>query len=744
MIRRIERLRNFGIFHRFVGDEASGVPEFKRFNLIYGWNYSGKTTLSRVFRALEQNKLDHHYSSATFGLTLEDGSSIDSADLSQTPVVRVFNRDFVDSNFQTEHAAPAVFILGEQNAALKDRLAQLKGRTERVERIALEASSEKSKIESDSLTLKTNRAREIGNLLGVRDFRRPNLDKRVAEVRGDTGGHLLTDEAVQSHHATLRSGQDYSELGKIDSAVPDLSVAAADVNQLLAQTASRRAIDELASEPNLEKWVRQGRKLHENRTECGFCGGVLRDERLNKLKEHFSLAYEGLLDDIHRKFNEITQLDLVLDLPDEMRLQPEVRPEFTKSKQEVKKWFRWAEGIRQSLLKALGAKQLNIERITLWEEDLTKVAEMKAHLEGLQAIVKRHNEIVGSIDKAKSDAREALERHYSAVFFEENKIANRERKCADFQKREGRANGLKQLIENQKAGIEARISASSIGAERLNGLLKYLLVGCNIEVEKVGDSEFQFLRDGQIAINLSDGEKTAVTFSYFLTGLEAEGSSPGDTIVFVDDPISSLDSNHVYAVFALICERLGCCKQLFVSTHNSEFFNLLKCQWLGPMGGNKPDSSAYRIFREVQPDGSSPAWIANLPLLLRRYKSEYEFVFSHLHRFVENSAPSEHEAFAAPALLRKFLEAYLGFRKPGIRKWHEKLDLLFDTAEQRHEIHRFADDASHLQSLDRSLQHPDFVSSSRRCVKSVLDALKENDPDHYDSLVGIVAEVRNA
>ena len=70
--------------------------------------------------------------------------------------------------------------------------------------------------------------------------------------------------------------------------------------------------------------------------------------------------------------------------------------------------------------------------------------------------------------------------------------------------------------------------------------------------------------------------------------------------------------------------------------------------------------------------------------------------------------------------------------------WHEKLDLLFDAPEQRHEIHRFADEASHLQSLDRSLQHPDIVSSSRRCVKNVMSALRENDRDHYDSLVGII------
>jgi wobble nucleotide-excising tRNase len=99
-----------------------------------------------------------------------------------------------------------------------------------------------------------------------------------------------------------------------------------------------------------------------------------------------------------------------------------------------------------------------------------------------------------------------------------------------------------------------------------------------------------------------------------------------------------------------------------------------------------------------------------------------------------------HEAFTVPNLLRKFLEAYLGFRKPSVRSWSKKLELLLDSPEARREIQALADDASHLQSLDKSLQHPDFVPNAQRCVKMVLDALERKDSDHYQSLCEVIKE----
>jgi len=54
------------------------------------------------------------------------------------------------------------------------------------------------------------------------------------------------------------------------------------------------------------------------------------------------------------------------------------------------------------------------------------------------------------------------------------------------------------------------------------------------------EDKFILLRKSIPARNLSEGEKTAIAFSYFLVELESLGiQEMQKTIVFIDDPISS-------------------------------------------------------------------------------------------------------------------------------------------------------------------------------------------------------------
>ena len=75
----------------------------------------------------------------------------------------------------------------------------------------------------------------------------------------------------------------------------------------------------------------------------------------------------------------------------------------------------------------------------------------------------------------------------------------------------------------------------------------------------------------------------------FLASLESKDlvDKYGEIVLYIDDPISSLDNNHIYAIFAEI-DRLRKeespnitsgdkkkYKQLFISTHNYHLFRLL-------------------------------------------------------------------------------------------------------------------------------------------------------------------------
>lgn len=54
MIQKID-ITKFGIYKDYKWDSNIGKDfYFKSVNIIYGRNYSGKTTLSRIFRTLEK------------------------------------------------------------------------------------------------------------------------------------------------------------------------------------------------------------------------------------------------------------------------------------------------------------------------------------------------------------------------------------------------------------------------------------------------------------------------------------------------------------------------------------------------------------------------------------------------------------------------------------------------------------------------------------------------------------------
>ena len=113
-------------------------------------------------------------------------------------------------------------------------------------------------------------------------------------------------------------------------------------------------------------------------------------------------------------------------------------------------------------------------------------------------------------------------------------------------------------------------------------------------------------------------------------------------------------------------------------------------------------------------------------------------MFEQLHLFSTSPSPTLHEAYTSPNLLRKFLEAYLGFKKPCVSQWSKKLDLLFDAEVDWMEIQKFSDDASHLQGLSRALQQPNFISNAQNTVKKVIQALKAKDLPHYTSMCNVI------
>ena len=66
----------------------------------------------------------------------------------------------------------------------------------------------------------------------------------------------------------------------------------------------------------------------------------------------------------------------------------------------------------------------------------------------------------------------------------------------------------------------------------------------------VKDNGYEIQRGGHIAKNLSEGEKTAIAFVYFLKTLRDSSFDLTESVIVIDDPISSLDSNSLFNAFS--------------------------------------------------------------------------------------------------------------------------------------------------------------------------------------------------
>lgn len=124
-------IANFGSFNGFqwkksLVENDGQLVIFKKVNILYGRNYSGKTTLSRVFGSLETGELPPKYQFPSFSLKL-DGKIFNQLMIPYVDsCIRVYNKDFVDKNLgflkDDDGNITSFAILGVDNNKIKKEI----------------------------------------------------------------------------------------------------------------------------------------------------------------------------------------------------------------------------------------------------------------------------------------------------------------------------------------------------------------------------------------------------------------------------------------------------------------------------------------------------------------------------------------------------------------------------------------------------------------------------------------------
>lgn len=732
MIKTIEWIANAAVFGDSSGRQQQH-PEFGEKNLIYGWNASGKTTLSRIFGLVESDTGAHLPKGARARLISDLGRIDTQSPTDRTKLhVRVFNRDFIEDNLSDHTRAPALLIVGSGNIRLNNRIAELGRRRDRATTAYRSAKSLHDDANKARDRTATNLAATAATALGVRNFRSPDLKAACERVRAKAKAHLLDHEALAAAIDTARGRDDFPTKGSLRLGAVESLPQASHFDGLLRETPKQQALGRLAENPALTAWVQSGLRFHEHTTQCQFCGGDA-SRALDEYANHFSDEYRKQQAALTNAIRRLEQPLPTPPLPHEKEWIPAVRDRLRAAECDWSAWHDRERSIRLAWLKQLQKKLENMDEV------ITPIAAPDREMEWtgitarLRALAAENDAACAALAATRQQAADQVKTHFAARYLVDPESIEQADSLIKANAHLERVVRIGKRIGKALASAQAELQNNSVAAAEINVLLQKMLGG-RVSVEEAADGHLRFVRAGEAASNLSDGERTAVSLSYFLVSLRQKGQPLTGTIVFIDDPICSLDSNHIYDVAYLLLSHLGECRQLFISTHNSEFFNTVKQEW---MNGRrfKAGHHGYLVHRSSETKSDLIA----LPGHLIKFRSDYHHVFFCLLQIKGNDSTDVDQFLHCPNLLRRFLEMYLGFRVPSAGSYQDKLHHLLDDEDARKAVAKFADEGSHSQSTLRLLQYSDFPSMARAMTSRVFAALESKDADHYAALIDATA-----
>lgn len=329
-IRKIDSIKSMAVFDDFswassVRDNGNNIAEFKKINIIYGRNYSGKTTLSRILRAMETGELSDKYENPSFALAFDDGAQATQCTLTaHGKIIRVFNEDFVRENLQfitnPDDSIVPFAILGDDNNKIEKEIEELEaelGSKEEGSQTGLYAGKNKAfkvfeqtweehkKANDDLEKQLADKAtdRKIGikykpERFGDQNYNIQKLKIDIGKVQ-DAKSQPPTDEQLAQYEKLI-----------IEKALPPISPFRAPslyiptlVNEaevlVTKKISESDKLEELVKDAILNRWVSDGRDHHKNKHDnCAFCGNPITADRWKKLEKHFDEESEKLEKDI--------------------------------------------------------------------------------------------------------------------------------------------------------------------------------------------------------------------------------------------------------------------------------------------------------------------------------------------------------------------------------------------------------------------------------------------------------------
>lgn len=754
IVRRLSELKQAGVWKDFCASEDLQLAPR---TLIYGFNGSGKTTLSRVFSSIERGNLEDRLpKETTFKIETSDGTIV-----TQDPIsnpfgnnLLVFNTDFVSRNFEWDASSTkGIAYLSEKKVGARKEYDEITPKLLAAKQKTKAKESAKRKADKDLSDFKTRVARNIREVASSSSYTQ-SYDARKIQ------GHYskvsfgpekkLPEDKLKMHQGLLTQREPLPSLAFSPSLPEGLANWFKASQSLLTQSVSGIALNEFEAHSNVLRWVEEGLHYHDEHgvSDCLLCGNLFSEDRRARLRVLFDKSWTDALrslEDAVKRGQEHQQdlREFYRSIPKEVEITAEERKFFAKSRALMETAIKQIGVYVGELLKGLEARIANPTKagvvageIASFDFDnwLTEYATIEAVL---AAAVQKHNDAFVSFAAMQKDAFTKIEAHVLATNQSEWDRLQKAVEGAETEQTTAQTEE-KSLFDHQLA-LRNDLQDNGVGADKMNELIWAYLGHKELRLVAEDGGYKIFRPNGRPATELSEGERTAVSFCYFLTLLAAEGREAEDLVLVIDDPISSLDTTARTFAYSLMTRMTKKCAQVIVLTHNTSFMNMVKREFQNLQKRDETKKVAALLSLDCRASGDGNDRVTSLILmhkLLVNYDSEYHYLFS----IVQDAAQKKTTdyMFLLPNATRKLLEMFATFCSPGQSNFAGALGDHHEAVKDKLDVRaleRLVQIESH-GTIDGLSTLPDLtLEEAIRAADAGINFIKEVGKDHYKKMV---------
>jgi wobble nucleotide-excising tRNase len=713
----------------FQNPTAVSLNTNKKIVLFYGHNGTGKSTVARYL----QDTTHTSYSNCSYVLPN-----------SQDYQILVYNTDFVEKNF-SQDSFEGVFTLGETNVAAEQAIS-----TAELEIIQLEKQrTQKQTLKTQHENKRTTQIKAIKDRCFEikKEHDKKDLDHCLIGFKGSAAAfyeELLKINLIEIPEYTFDSLATESKELNSKNAVPKimipnlvLDLAQSESNTILSEIivgSSDSYLAELVNKLQNSTWIDNGRVyIGDAEGKCPFCQQVIDDELTENINNLFDVSYEerkGKLKTLQSRYKQaIDNLNDILSGTHYTAIN-DIKFDLAKEK-------------------LTGVLQANFTKLNQKLADPS----VKVSLEATADLVQLVNDIINDENTSKADFNAKLGKKKESLIAIKNKFwsltrikYNAEIKANDILiksvdtdittvKREEKT--LTTAIDDQNEIIaenRKQITNIEVSVISINNQIKSIgLEGFEIK-NKPGESNHYYLSRGVAASgnyvykSLSEGEKTLITYLYFLELCQGsvDSNSPiskNKKIIVVDDPISSLSHNYIYEIGALTHKKLirgYQYAQIMLLTHSLYYLHEMM-KYLP----SKPQDfeSKCNLFRVLKNTNSN---------ILSMGKGDIKNDYQSYWQIIKDAQNGNANNIILPNIMRNILEYYFSFvHKTDALK--AALDELEEADAEFSPFFRFINRESHSDSVN--INDLGEINSDRFIIKFKDVFIRTQFEEHYNKMM---------